>query len=140
MEQNLHYLLLTTHMTFERKVLSKLSGSGLSPGQPKILDYLEFHNGCVQKELASACKIEPATVTNLLARMEGANLIERKALNGDRRSLCVYLTKEGKEAQALVSKAFSELEEMSFKGFSEQEQEELLAMLMKIYQNISPEN
>ena len=30
---------------------------GLTPGQPKVLDYLKEHDGASQKEIAGACGI-----------------------------------------------------------------------------------
>jgi DNA-binding MarR family transcriptional regulator len=140
MEHNLHSLLLSTQSIFHKKVFSNVSGSGLSSGQPKILDYLKMCNGCTQKEIATACEIEPATVTSLLSRMEEMGLIERKSLQGDKRSLHIYLTKQGKNAQETVSAVFEKLEGISFRGFSEQEQETFLLMLSKIYGNISSQN
>lgn len=105
-------------------------------GQPKVLDYLSLNNGCVQKDLANACEIEPATVTNLLSKMEAQGLIERKAPNGNRRSLNVFLTEEGKVANEKVSKVFDELENKSFSGFSSEEKELFISMLSKVYKNI----
>lgn len=51
---------------------------GLSPGQPKILHYLLNHDGCMQRELADACDIEPATVSRLLDKMEEDGLVRRE--------------------------------------------------------------
>jgi len=140
MEQTLHYLLLNTNSAFHKKVFSKLSGSGLSSGQPKVLDYLKGHNGCTQKDIAVALNIDPATVTSLLFNMEEAKLIERKSLNQNRRSSYVFLTENGETMKDLVSQVFSEIEDISFDGFSDQEKQVFLDMLMKIHKNISNKN
>jgi DNA-binding MarR family transcriptional regulator len=52
---------------------------GLSPGQPKILTYVSEHNCCMQKEIAIALDIEPATVSQLLNNMAQNGLIKRSA-------------------------------------------------------------
>ena len=54
MEHSLHYLLLYNHAVFQKQIMQHLSGSGLTLGQPKVLDYLLEHDGCIQKELAAA--------------------------------------------------------------------------------------
>lgn len=117
MNITLHNLSLSTHSTFYKKVFENLSDTDLTSGQPKLLDYLKYHDGCVQKDIATACEIESSTVTSLLLRMEQADLIERKMLNGNRRSLYVFLTDKGRKAVERVSDVFDELEKVAFDGF-----------------------
>lgn len=110
MDYSFHYLLLASQGLFQKKIMSELSECGLTAGQPKILDYLGLHDGSVQKDIALACQIEPATLTSLLSRMEGKGLILRRSENSNRKSIHVYLTPEGKEKQRRVLAAFDELE------------------------------
>ena len=56
---------------------------GLSVGQPKILGFLTRHDGCMQKELAAMCDIEPATISRLLDKMEADGLISRQTVARD---------------------------------------------------------
>lgn len=51
---------------FQKKILDALSPYKLTAGQPKVLDYLGKHNGCIQKSIATGCQIEPATLTGIL--------------------------------------------------------------------------
>ena len=111
MDTSFHYLLLAAQGMFQRRILARLAGSGLTAGQPKVLNYLGLHNGSVQKSIALGCQIDPATLTGLLGRMEEKGLIERRSQDGDRRSLCVYLTEEGWEKQKLVRSTMERLEE-----------------------------
>ena len=111
MDTSFHYLLLAAQGMFQRRILARLAGSGLTAGQPKVLNYLGLHNGSVQKNIALGCQIDPATLTGLLGRMEEKGLIERRSQDGDRRSLCVYLTEEGWEKQKLVRSTMERLEE-----------------------------
>lgn len=132
-----HIALMQAHMVLQRKLYGRLSESKLTTGQPKVLDYLSEHNGCVQKDIAAACQIEPATVTHLLFRMEEAGLIERKCKQGNRRSLYVYMTEKGKSEQIKVTKAFEQLDEEVFVGFSEKERTQFLSMFQKVLDNLS---
>lgn len=137
MNQELHYIVRLCHTLCNKKILKQTGILGLSPGQPKILELLEYHNGCEQKEIAKACEIEPATVTNLLARMEEAHLIERKQLNGNRRSWHVFLTTEGEGVTQKVLKIFEEVKKEAFEGFTMEEQVETLRLLTKMFDNLS---
>ena len=49
MPYSFHYLIMAEHSTFQKELLSRLRDTGLTIGQPKILDYLQDHNGISQK-------------------------------------------------------------------------------------------
>jgi len=137
LEKSLHYLLLITHTSFYKKILSEVAEIGLSPGQPKILEFLKTNNGCEQKKISQSCELEPATVTGILGRMENTGLIERKQLNGNRRSLYVFLTEKGKKKSNEIDEIFKKLEKKAFVNISEEKQKDLLEMLFKLYTNLS---
>lgn len=40
MEESLHYLLMTDYLLFQKAFLAGVKETNLTPGQPKILDYL----------------------------------------------------------------------------------------------------
>ena len=122
---------------FQKELLARLKDTGLTIGQPKILDYLKDHDGAGQKDIAGGCHIEPGTLTTLLNRMEDAGLVERRTLNGNRRSLYVFLTEKGKDQVKLVTEAFSSMEEEAFRGISETECETLMRLMHRVYDNIS---
>lgn len=122
---------------FQKELLARLKDTGLTIGQPKILDYLKDHDGAGQKDIARGCHIEPGTLTTLLNRMEDAGLVERRTLNGNRRSLYVFLTEKGKDQVKLVTEAFSSMEEEAFRGISETECETLMRLMHRVYDNIS---
>ncbi|MDP4089017.1 MAG: MarR family transcriptional regulator [Bacillota bacterium] len=111
---------------------------GLSPGQPKILETLKQIDGCMQKELAEACEVEPATITSILPGMEKKDLLKRetKMYGPGIRALRVSLTDKGKSMEREVARILNEVEDVSFKGFTEEEKENFLAMLERIYLNI----
>ncbi|MFQ7549940.1 MAG: MarR family transcriptional regulator [Blautia marasmi] len=61
------------------------------------MDYLREHDGSNQKAIAAACHIEPASLTSVLGGMEQKGLIERKSLNGNRRSFTYSSPKRGRK-------------------------------------------
>ena len=126
---------MSEHSMFQKELLNRLKDSGLTIGQPKVLDYLKDHDGAGQKDIARGCHIEPGTLTTLLNRMEDSGLVERRMLNGNRRSLYVFLTEKGKKQLALVTETFSEMEEKAFRGISESEREAFMNVFLRIYEN-----
>ena len=122
-----------THRSLLDKEFYKI---GLTKGQPKVLDFLVMNNGCIQRDIAESCNIEPATVTSLLSNMEKNGLIYRSQNNENRRILNVFLTEKGIEAQKQVSKIFGAMDELCFKGFSEKEKGDALKIIERIQNNL----
>ncbi len=139
MELSFNYLLMANQAMVHKELLSGLTDTPLSLGQPKILDYLNNHDGANQKEIASGCHIEPPTLTSLLNRMEETGLIERRIQNNNRRTLYVYLTPIGKMYQKRVSEEFQKIEMAVFEGFSAEQKEEFMRSLIQIYNNLKKE-
>ena len=140
MSPTFHYLIMAEHSMFQKELLAKLKDSGLTIGQPKVLDYLKDHDGTSQKDIARGCHIEPGTLTTLLNRMEESGLVERRMMNGNRRSLYVFLTDKGKEQLELVTAAFTEMEAEAFRGLSETERKTFMDLFLRIYANTSRED
>lgn len=139
MENSLHYLLMANHLLFQKELLSYIKDSELTPGQPKVLDYLTKHDGSVQKDIAAKCHIEPATLTSVLLRMENKGLIIRKNKDGNRRSLYVFLTNKGRMTAERVEQYFSDIETKALDGFGKEETETLCTLLTKLNNNMMKE-
>lgn len=136
MDDTLHYLIMANQMLVQKALLEQLKDIGLTIGQPKILDYLKDHDGSNQKEIAKACFLEAGSLTTILNKMEEKGLIERRILNGNRRSFHIFMTEEGKKKQQLVTQAFAKIEEKALSGVSAEEFQQFLAVYGKIYANL----
>ena len=136
MQETLHYLLMSDHFMIQKALVSSVKDTGLTPGQPKILDYLLHHDGAIQKEIAMFCHIEPASLTTILNGMEKKGYIERKSVENNRRSLHVYLTKTGREYADRLNLEFAKIESKALKGVSETSKQQLYDLLGRIYQNM----
>ena len=136
MDDSLHYLIMANQMLGQRGLLERLKETGLTIGQPKVLDYLKEHDGSNQKEIARACFLEAGSLTSILNRMEEKGLVERRMLNGNRRSFHVFLTENGKKNQELVEEMFAEIEKDALDGISSEEFETFMEVYRKIYGNL----
>ncbi len=137
MDDSFHYLSMINHMTVQKKLMEQLKDTGLTLGQPKVLDYLKEHDGASQKEIAAGCLIEAGSLTSILNRMEEKDLIERKMLNGNRRTFHIFMTESGKKNQKLVVEAFEKIEKTALNGISEEEQKLFMDIFCRIYQNLA---
>ena len=137
MDDSFHYLSMINHMTVQKKLMEQLADTGLTLGQPKVLDYLKEHDGASQKEIAAGCLIEAGSLTSILNRMEEKDLIERKMLNGNRRTFHIFMRASGKKNQKLVEEAFEKIEKTALNGISEEEQKLFMDIFCRIYQNLA---
>ncbi len=131
-----HYLAMAVHSMIQKNFMEQVKPSGLTSGQPKVLDYLRDHNGANQKEIAAACHIEPGSLTSVLNRMEENGLIERRILDGNRRTFYIFMTAKGTQLKDVVEKNFVSIEEKAFRNISAEEQAAFMETFTKIYQNL----
>lgn len=136
MDESLHYLIMADQMLVQKALLERLKDTGLTIGQPKILDYLKEHDGSNQKEIAQACFLEAGSLTTILNKMEEKGLIERRILNGNRRSFHIFMTEEGRKKQQLVGQSFQEIERKALSDISEEELAAFMSVYRKIYANL----
>ena len=130
--ESLHYLLMKAHGAVKRAVLAEGAKLGLTPGQPKILEFLMKNGESDQKTLAADCEIEQATAGGILLRMEQAGLIERRHKDGNRRSLYVSLTPHGVETARKMDEAAREVDRLAASLLSDGEEEKLKNMLASV--------
>lgn len=134
--RSFHHLLMKAHTSLHKKVMADAAVCSLTAGQPKILEYLAEVGLADQKTIAEHCEIEPATVGSILTRMEGAGLVERRRMEGNRRSVVVSLTLSGEAAAQNTQKIFEKNEAAALSGFTEAEKEALCSLLERVYRNL----
>lgn len=64
-------------------------------------------------------------------------LIKRQTKDGNKRSLYVYLTDEGKRLQEIVNDTFEKVENEILSGISESEKEQFINTFLKICNNMT---
>ncbi len=136
MQETLHYLLMSDHQMIQKALVSSVKDTGLTPGQPKVLDYLLHHDGAIQKEIATFCHIEPASLTAILNGMENKGYIERKTSPNNRRSFHVYLTETGRKYADRLNLEFDRIESEALDGLDETEVKQLYSLLSRVCQNM----
>ena len=105
---------------------------GLYRGQPFLLAVLWESEGITHSELARRMHVSPATVTNMIKRMEKSGLLERRPDPADQRVSHVHLTDAGRAIRERVDQRWRELETRVFGSFSPQELETLGTLLERV--------
>jgi len=130
------YMLAQTCRLLRSQIRVLLGEIGLCRGQQFVLHTLWVEEGITHSELAERLKIRPATVTNMLKRMEKAGLVERRQDTKDQRVSRAYLTGAGLDIRDAVEETWRELERRAFSGFSSEELDSLSQLLIKIQENL----
>jgi DNA-binding MarR family transcriptional regulator len=112
---------------------------GLHRGQGFALIHLWHHDGIPQRELARAMHIRPASVTNMLQRMERDGWITRVRDEADQRIVRVHLTRRAKGLREEAGKAFRKMEEELAAVYTEAERATLHRLLLKLHDRFAPE-
>jgi DNA-binding MarR family transcriptional regulator len=108
-------------------------------GQAGLLCVVAKQDGLTQTEIAEQLSVQGATVTNMLQRLEEAGLVRRQRDLEDNRLVRVYLTEAGRQKENAINERFGSMQELIFKGISEEERLALRRWLQQIVMNITEE-
>ncbi|MGN0659289.1 MAG: MarR family winged helix-turn-helix transcriptional regulator [Emergencia sp.] len=136
LDQELHYLLMRAYHHSNRKIVQQITGHGMYPGQPKILEYLLEHDGCFARDICRGCVLDKSTMTDLLRRMESQGLIRRSAGADDRRTSHIHMTEKGRSAILQLKESFRTIDEKAFQGIGKKERAQFLETLKAITANL----
>lgn len=136
----LHYLLMANHTLLQKMIQTRAREFGLTPGQPKVLDYLQKHDGVMQKAIALGCHIEASSLSSILNGMEKAGLITRNMQQDNRRTVWIHLTDYGRDTCDRLNREFFKAEQIALKNFSKEDVGLLLDMLGRICENLGELN
>lgn len=134
-EEALHILLMLGFHRSNREIARRIKREGLMPGQPKILEYLWFHDGASQKDISRECIIDKSTVTSLLKRMENLDLIRKETRPDDQRGINIYLTDKGWEKAKEIRKVIYATDDAMWQGIPEEEKQQFMRTFHKIIAN-----
>ena len=113
---------------------------GLHRGQGFALIHLWHNDGMPQRDLSRSMHISPASVTNMLQRMERDGWIERKRDETDQRVVRVYLTKKARQTRIQAKRVFEEMEDALNSIYTAEEQSTLKRLLAKLHDHLAPED
>ena len=125
------------HSNHRNIVDSRFREKGIYFGQPPILKYLSENENATQKEIADYLHISAPSVATSLKRMEEAGLVVRLENKKDARKNTLKLTKKGKELFEYAENLFLSIDNVTYKGFTEEELDMLVSFLERMNNNLT---
>lgn len=121
---------LNAKLMFERTDLK------LHPQQVPTLLCVLGKEGRTQSEVACEQNISPAAIGVSVRRLEKSGFLRVETDDRDLRVRRLYVTDEGKEALEQARLAYEQVAEAKLSGFSQQEMEQYISFLNRIYDNL----
>jgi len=120
-EDCLVFLASKTYQRLSQLAKQKLSKLGITTTQCALLHVLWEQDGLKGIELGERLRIDGATITGMLDRLEQNGIIERRPDSRDRRINLIFVTEKGKELEGPVKEVLKEVEDAVLSGFTEEE-------------------
>ncbi|MBF0491520.1 MAG: MarR family transcriptional regulator [Deltaproteobacteria bacterium] len=118
-----------------KKALQEGGVEEVRPAYLGVLMSLWHQDGVKGVALAQRAGLEPSTMTELLDRMEGDQLVLRTKAPGDRRAQLIQLTDKGHKLQKPVLKVLDRALPQVFQGISKAEMALTKDVLRRILKN-----
>lgn len=122
------------------KILSEENIDEFNGAQGKILYVLWQTDRISIVELAAQAGLANTTLTSMLDRMAEADLIIRVPDEADRRKNLIVLTEKARGLQEKYEQVSKQMNEIYYKGFTEQEVVQLEKQLTRILKNLKEVN
>ena len=121
------------------RILSQKKIDVFNGAQGRILYVLWQDDGIPISELSRQTGLATTTLTSMLDRMETADLIYRDRGDKDRRKIRIFLTEKAKGLEEDYNAVSEEMSSIYYKGFSDQEIEQMESYLERDLKNVEEE-
>ncbi|MCG8576933.1 MAG: MarR family transcriptional regulator [Flavobacteriales bacterium] len=118
-----------------KKVKMKDTGLDVTSDQWVLIKRISEVPGINQKALAEASFKDPASVTRILDLLEKKGLIERHAVENNRREYSLHLTTEGENLVHKMLPIAIDIRAQGVKGIAQEDMDKLKEILQKIHNN-----
>jgi DNA-binding MarR family transcriptional regulator len=135
MERGLAFLLVDAGRKLNDAYDLHMKPLGLSRAKWRVVAYVSRTPGISQTELAETIECSRMAISSLLDRMQAKGLIERRAVEDDRRVRAVFLTESGSALVRKMNRIAAEVLDGVFAGTSASDREQLYALLEIIKNN-----
>ena len=117
------------------KFLAQKNITAFNGEQGRILHVLWENDGISNRELSKKSGLTMSSLTTMLERMEEKKLLERKADENDKRKILIFLTDYAKSLKSEYDEISDKMNEISFKGISDEERLAFEMTLEKVLYN-----
>ena len=130
-------LISTPFWAHRRLVLKEYMRIGLNSGQPRILQYVKKHEGCLHKDVARNCGLDPSTITNSVNQLVKKGFLRREIFDSNRRETHLYVTESGEKIVEQCNQMMEKFDEQCMAGFTDEEKYWFEHCMKKLYKNMA---
>jgi DNA-binding MarR family transcriptional regulator len=116
-----------------RDFAASMHGLDVSPVIFAVLALIDANRGLKQSALAKAVRLDRSSMVSLLDNLERRKLVERSAVEGDRRSNALALTAAGASLLRTLKRRVASHEQRLAHGLSAAEREKLVELLSRVF-------
>ena len=107
----------------------------LNFSQNRILSLLNREGPMTQKALMCKMQIQPGSLSEVLAKVEGAGLVERRRCEDDRRNFEIRLTEEGVQQAEAFERDRQDMAQLLFATLEASEKQQLMDLMTKLHEH-----
>lgn len=123
-------------LTRRLNILLAEGGTGITADQFRLLTMLWKEDGIIQQHLAALLGRDRASVTRMADILEEQGIVTRISDRSDRRINLIYLTKKGRELEAVAAAAAQQTLDETTKNFTETEEAAFSQLLQRAIENL----
>ena len=127
------YQLRLVQVAIFRDFKKAIGKYNITPGLFGVLVLIDANAGMKQTDLARAVHLDRSTVVNVIDNLEASNLVERRPVDGDRRSKALFLTSDGEALLQKLKRLVAEHERRLTENLSAAQRETLVNLLQRIF-------
>ena len=122
------------------KKLKNYNSQDLNGSQINILYQLWLEDNITISQLSTRTNLANTTLTTMLDRLEKQGQIIRQRNENNRREVKIQLTDSAKKLRQESNLVLKEMHAINFKGFSNEEEDLMYSLLLRMKQNLENED
>jgi DNA-binding MarR family transcriptional regulator len=134
-DESIGYQLRRTSREMAALLKAQIASENITIGMWYFLRALWERDGVIQRELTDYVGTMQPTTVMALRNMQGRGLIRMERDRTDRRSMRIFLTKEGRRIKNRLLPKVAEINRIAIKGVNEKDAAVFMAVLKKVYAN-----
>ena len=139
MNLSLGFILNRTSIQSKALFTQRIKQFDISPEQWSLVFRTVESKGLTQKELSDSTYKDQANITRSIDRLEKKSLLKRVPNHNDRRIINIFPTEDAINLVDTIIPISSEFNSFLTKDFSEEEKQQLIKLLNKVYENLLKE-
>ena len=139
MNLSLGFILNRTSIQSKALFTQRIKQFDISPEQWSLVFRTVESKGLTQKELSDSTYKDQANITRSIDRLEKKSLLKRVPNHNDRRIINIFPTEDAINLVDTIIPISSEFNSFLTKYFSEEEKQQLIKLLNKVYENLLKE-